>query len=75
MFCCVKQPEQRVEMKLFGVNVANGYLSKISVACNEVICVLLSWEAEVGILLLLAGVSKSVSHSSEQPPKGKFAEG
>ena len=62
-------------MKLFGVNVANGYLSQISGACDGLICVLLFWEAEFCILLLLAGVSKSVNHSPEQPPKGKFAEG
>ena len=62
-------------MKLSGVNVANGYLSKIIGACNALIYVLLLWEAEFCILLLLAGVSKSVNHSPEQPPKGKFTEG
>ena len=62
-------------MKLFGVNVANGYLSRISGACNALICVLLLWEAEFCILLVLAGVSKSVNYSPGQPPKGKFAKG
>ena len=57
-------------MKLFGVNVANGYLSKISGACDGLNCF-----GRGSILLLLAGVSKSVNHSPEQPPKGKFAEG
>ena len=62
-------------MKLFGVNVANGYFSKISGACNALNCVLLLWETEFYILLLLAGVSKSINHSPEQPPKGKLEEG
>ena len=62
-------------MKLFRVNVADSYLSKISGACNAVICVLLLWEAKFCILLVLAGVSKSVNHSPEQTLKGKFAKG
>ena len=43
-------------MKLFGAKVANSYLSRISGACNALICVLLLWEAEFCILLLLVGV-------------------
>jgi len=34
---------------------------------------LLLWEAVFCILLLLAGVSKSVNHSAEQSPTAKFA--
>ena len=42
-------------MKLFGVNVANGYFSKISGACNVLNCVLLLWETEFCIYAFSPG--------------------
>ena len=40
----------------------------------HIFCLLLLWEAEFCMSLLLARVSKSVNHSAERSPTAKFAE-